>query len=290
VLLVLVPCFWRCPAEGLTLYFPGVSHIRRAPFSLGREPLFFALVYTLFVTALASPIRYDRLAAQERKGRDLVLALDTSGSMAESGFDRARKDKRKFDLLVEMVNRFLDRRFDDNIGLVMFGTFAYPASPVTYDLPALKEVLKMVDVGIAGESTAIGEGIETALRALTFGHAKKKVIVLITDGYANSGSVSIKEAVAHAKKMGVKLYTVGVGKPGQYDAKLLARAAKETGGESFGAKSAEELARVFEKLDALEPSPIRSQMPVNKTMLYLWPLLAGMVLLIGYLSWRGRGI
>ncbi len=272
----------------MKFYFPKTSYVKASAASLGREPLFYALLYTLFVTALASPILYDRLAAHERSGRDLVLALDTSGSMAESGFDAEHRDRRKFDVLLDIVARFLDERFDDNIGLVMFGTFAYPASPVTYDLPALKEVLKMMDVGIAGESTAIGEGIETALRALAFGHAKKKVIVLVTDGYANAGSVSIEEAVAHAKRMGVTIYTVGIGKPGQYDAKLLARVAKETGGESFGAKSADELARVFEKLDALEPSPIRSQAMVNKTMLYVWPLLAGMVLLIAYIAWRGR--
>jgi len=288
VLLLLIPCFWRCPAGVVKLYFPKVSYLRVSSFSLGREPFFYALLYTLFVTALASPILYDRLAANERKGRDLVLALDTSGSMAESGFDAEHKERRKFDVLVAIVERFLKERYDDNVGLVMFGTFAYPASPVTYDLAALEEVLRMTDVGIAGESTAIGEGIESALRSLRYGHAKKRVVVLITDGYQNAGSVSIREAVAHAKAMGVRIYTIGVGKRGQYDAGLLARIARETGGESFGAQNAGELEKVFEKIDALEPSPIRSRMLVNKKMLYLWPLTAGMILMIASLVWRRR--
>ncbi|WP_236579141.1 VWA domain-containing protein [Hydrogenimonas urashimensis] len=282
----MIPCFWRCPAGVMKLYFPKISYVRLSRFSFSKEPLLFAAVYALAVAALASPVTYDRLAASERHGRDLVLALDTSGSMAESGFDEAHPMRRKFDAIIDLVKGFLTTRHDDNIGLVLFGSFAFAASPVTYDLAALQMIVDTADVGIAGQSTAIGEGIDQALRALSFSHAKKKVIVLMTDGYQNAGSVSIKEAVAKAKKRGVKIYTIGIGKPGDYDAKLLERIAKETGGKSFSARNAEDLKAVFEEIESLEPSPIRSRTMINRRPLYQWPLIGAMILLIGYLSFR----
>jgi len=104
---------------------------------LQKEPFIFAFIYTLFTVSLASPIFYDRILASERNGRDLVLALDSSGSMAESGFDTERKNLRKYDVLLNIVEAFIDKRFDDNIGLVIFGSFSFTAAPVTYDLVAL---------------------------------------------------------------------------------------------------------------------------------------------------------
>ncbi|WP_353662234.1 VWA domain-containing protein [Hydrogenimonas sp. SS33] len=286
--MLLLPCFWRCPAGVVKLYFPKILLLPASRFSLSKEPLLYASVYLFAVTALASPVTYDRLAASERHGRDLVLALDTSGSMAESGFDREHPMRRKFDVVISLVKSFLKNRHDDNIGLVLFGSFAFAASPVTYDLAALQEIVDTADVGVAGQSTAIGEGIDQALRALSFSHAKKKVIVLMTDGYQNAGSVSIKEAVEKAKRRGVKIYTIGIGKPKDYDAKLLKKIADETGAKSFSAANAEDLKEVFEELDSLEPSPIRSHTMINRRPLYQWPLLGAMILLIGYLSFGGR--
>ncbi len=286
-MLLLIPCFWRCPAGSVSLYFPRVAQVGTTPFSLGREPLLNSLVFALFVMSLAGPLSYARLATNERHGRDLVLTLDTSGSMAESGFSAERPDARKYDLLIEMAKAFLQKRFDDNAGVVIFGSFAYAASPVTYDLAALTQILAMTDVGIAGQSTAIGEGIDQALRTLKYGRAKKRVVVLITDGYQNAGSISVKQAVARAKKMGVKIYTVGIGTPKDYDAKLLARIAAETGGKAFGAENADELAGVFDELDRLEPSPIRSRAMVDPRPWYDIPLILGMMLLIGRLAFRG---
>ena len=272
----------------MKFYFPKISRVPSARFGFQKEPLLYAGLFALSVTALASPVTYDRLAASERHGRDLVLAIDTSGSMAESGFDRAHPMKRKYDVLTDLVRSFLTKRHDDNIGLVIFGSFAYAASPVTYDLKALEAIVGMTDVGIAGESTAIGEGIDQALRALKFGHAKKKVIVLITDGYQNAGSVSIKDAVTKAKKAGVTIYTIGIGKPGDFDRKLLEKIAEETGGKSFAASDAEDLKSVFDKLDTLEPSPIRSHTMINRKPLYPYPLIAGMIVLIGMIGWSRR--
>ncbi len=229
--------------------------------------------------SLAYPYLYKQRTAHERSGRDLVLVLDASGSMAESGFDKNEPGKRKFDVVESIVSDFIKRRFDDNIGLVVFGTYAFTASPVTYDLSALKQILDMVDVGIAGQNTAIGEGIAQAVRSLGFGHAKEKVIVLLTDGRHNSGSVSIAEAVKEAKKSGIRIYTVGIGRNGEFDEELLKRIAKESGAKMFAAADADELRSVYKKIEALEPSPLRSEEKIDRKPLYPYSLLLAMVLL-----------
>ncbi len=231
------------------------------------------------VTALAAPYLYERRLAHERSGRDLVLVLDASGSMAESGFDTQMPQKRKFDVVKSIVADFIQKRFDDNIGLVIFGTFAFTASPVTYDIKALKQILEMVDVSIAGQNTAIGEGISQALRSLGFVHADKKVIVLLTDGRHNSGSVSLASAVEEARMKRVKIYAIGIGKPGNYDSSLLKRVARETGGEMFGATNAKELEAVYERIDSLEPSPLPSEDRVNRKPLYLFLVAIALLLL-----------
>jgi len=277
----LLPCFWKCRAGVIRFYFPKTERVGTTVSILQKEPFIFAFIYTLFTVSLASPIFYDRISASERNGRDLVLALDSSGSMAESGFDTEKKNLRKYDVLLNIVEAFIDKRFDDNIGLVIFGSFSFTAAPVTYDLVALKEILHLSDVAIAGESTAIGEGIYQSLRTLKFGKAKKKAIILITDGYQNAGSVSIKDAVEMAKREGVKIYTIGIGKKGMFDEKLLKKISAETGGQTFSAVNSDDLKSVFSKIDSLEPSPIRSHMLVNKKMLYIYPLILGMILLIG---------
>ncbi|MCF6201485.1 MAG: VWA domain-containing protein [Hydrogenimonas sp.] len=235
-------------------------------------------VFSLLVFALAYPYLFQLKAAHERSGRDLVIVLDTSGSMGESGFDDSDKERRKFDVVESIVSDFISKRYDDNIGLVIFGTFAFTASPVTYDLNALKQILNMVDVGVAGQNTAIGEGIWQALRSLTFGSAKEKMIILLTDGRQNSGSVSVAAAVKEAAEKGVKIYTIGVGKEGEYDSELLKRVARESGGKSFCATDAKELESIYEEIDRLEPSPIRSDQITNRTPLYTTPLLLAMLL------------
>lgn len=211
--------------------------------------------------------------------------------MAESGFDKNKPDKRKFDVVESIVSDFIKRRFDDNIGLVIFGTYAFTASPVTYDLSALKQILNMVDVGIAGQNTAIGEGIAQAVRSLSFGRAKEKAVILLTDGRQNSGSVSVAEAMKEAKESGIKIYTVGIGGSGAFDEGLLKRIAKESGAEMFAASDADELRSVYKKIEALEPSPLRSEDSIDRRPLYLYPLLLA-ILLLGvkiYLSYPYPG-
>lgn len=235
---------------------------------------------SLMVVSLASPIIYDQKTSSKRKGRDLVFALDTSGSMAESGFDADNSQKRKFDALKELLTAFIAKRFNDNVGVSIFGTYAYPAIPLSYDMRSVAFLLDFFDVGIAGDSTAIGEGLATALRILKKGEAKEKVIILITDGYQNSGSISVKEAVQRAKKQHVKIYTIGIGNSSAFDANLLKLIAKNTDAKMFEANNVKMLQDVYKEIDKLEPSAIRSKHYLNKQNLYMYPLSLAFLLLL----------
>ncbi len=286
VLLLLLPCFILCKIKAKTLYFSKPEWLPKQSFSWNSLLLLSMLIYTLLVVALASPFSYSSSLASEKKGRDLVLVLDTSGSMAERGFNTNNKEQNKYEISVALAKAFIAKRYNDNIGLVVFGTYAFSASPLTYDLKALSEMFYLMsDVGIAGTSTAIGDALMQGLRTLEGGEAKSKVLILLTDGKHNAGKSSPHQAVTLAKEQGVKVYTIGIGKKGDYDEELLNTIAKESGAKSFFASTADELESVYEEIDELEPSTIRSEQYFNKEEYFVYPLFLAMVLLL-FLIWR----
>ncbi len=285
ILLVLILCIYRCPVVFKKIIFPHIHLFTKTTNWINTQRVIYSIILTLMVSALASPITYAQKSSDNRKGRDLVFALDTSGSMAESGFDKEDKKKRKFDILKAVLSEFISNRFDDNVGVSIFGSYAYPAIALTYDMNSVKYLLNFFDVGIAGESTAIGEAIESSLRVLKKSKAKKKVIILVTDGYQNSGTISIREAVNRAKEMKVKIYTIGIGR--DFDKKLLKRISKETDAKMFSAKDKEALQEVYDALNELEPSKIKSQHIIDKNLLYYYPLLSALLLLM-YILYRQR--
>lgn len=279
-LLLLLPCFFWCKQYTRPYYFPKLSWVTRQSPLLNWEPWLKIALFALMVFALAKPFVYDASLTQHKKGRDLVLALDASGSMAQSGFDKEDRFKTKYETTLLLSRNFIEKRFDDNMGVVIFGTFAYTASPLTYDLESLSYLLEMTNVGLAGESTALGDAIMQSIRTLSYGEAQNKAIILLTDGYHNAGRTSPKDAVNKAKALGIKIYTIGIGKKSDYDAALLETIAKSSGGNSYSASSAQALSQIYKKIDVLEPSPIRSENYLNQKLLILYPLGAVFILLL----------
>ncbi len=290
VLLLLIPCFLWCKQYSKTYYFPKLKWIKKQSPLLSWEPWLKILLYSLMIFALAKPFVYDASSNQYKKGRDLILTIDASGSMAQSGFDEKERFKNKYETTLELSRAFREKRFDDNMGVVVFGTFAYTASPLTYDLESLSYLLEMTTVGLAGESTAIGDALMQSIRTLSYGEAKNKAIILLTDGYHNAGRTSPKEAVVKAKALGIKIYTIGIGKKSDYDVALLETIAKESAAKSYAASSASELAKVYEEIDALEPSPIRSENYLNQKVLILFPLSIVFILLLLWVLYPKRAL
>lgn len=279
-LLLLLPCFLWCKQYSKPYYFPKLSWITRQSPLLSWEPWLKMALFSLMVFALAKPFVYDASHNQHKKGRDLVLAIDASGSMAQSGFDSKDRLKNKFKANLQLSQDFIQKRFDDNMGIVLFGTFAYTASPLTYDLESLSYLLDLTNVGLAGESTAIGDAMMQSIRTLSYGEAENKAIILLTDGYHNAGRTSPKEAVEKAKALGIKVYTIGIGKKSDYDVSLLETIAKQSGAKSYAASSAKSLAEIYEEINTLEPSAIRSENYLNQRLLIQTPLILVFILLL----------
>jgi Ca-activated chloride channel homolog len=286
LLLLLIICIYKCPVKIKQEIFPHIHLFTKYTNFLDKEKLLYSLILSLLVIALSSPISYDAKLSENRKGRDLVFVVDTSGSMGNSDYSKENTDETKFSILRDIIQSFIEKRFDDNVGVTVFGTFAFSSVPLTYDMKAVAFLLDFLDVGIAGENTAIGDAIQNASELLKHGNAKNKVMILMTDGYQNSGSVSIGTSVENAKKMGIKIYTIGVGNSKDFDENLLKKIAKDTGAKMFTAKDEEQLVNVYNTLDSLEPSPIRSQNFLNKQMLFAYPLAFAVLLLLYILSKR----
>jgi Ca-activated chloride channel family protein len=286
-LLLLLPfalCFIYCKKVIKKEYLPKLEWIPKRDRVFNIQTILKVTIFSLSIITLSSPISYDAITPSQKYGRDIVLALDSSGSMRESGFNKEKKDKSKFETAQEIISSFIDARVSDNIGVVVFGTFAYSASPITYDHIGLKELLKMLEVEIAGKNTAIGDGIVQSMESLKYGEAKNKIIILLTDGINNSGKISVKDAVDLAKNSNIKIYTINIGDKNP----ILQKIASQTNGKTFIAKDANQLQDIYSEIDSLNPSKIRSEQYLNKNALFIYPLAISILLMFWLLA-RLRG-
>jgi len=239
----------------------------------------------MLCVALASPIIIDKFNPLNRHGKDIVLAIDASGSMNSSGFDfedEVSDGERlsRFEITKKIAHEFIHKRASDNVGVVLYGDFAFIASPITYEKTIVTDMLSYLSQGMAGQNTAIGEAISMSVRAFKYSEAKTKIIILLTDGEHNSGSISPKDAIKLAKKQEIKIYTIGLGNKGESDEKLLQKIAQESDGKFYTATSAKELQGVYDEIDKLESSKIKSREYVLKDYYYAIFLLVALGLLM----------
>src|SRR5438552_11706562 len=174
------------------------------------------LALALFIIALSQP----RLTRSETKinasGVDIVVALDMSGSMISEDFEVRGKPVNRFDMAREVLKRFIDKRPNDRIGLVVFASEAYVATPMTLDHDFLIQHLDRLKIGDIDENrTAIGSALSAAVNRLRDLKSKSKLVILMTDGQNNSGKIQPITAAEAAQALGVKVYTIGVGMRGQ---------------------------------------------------------------------------
>ena len=264
-------CAYFCPARHQTLWFSGTARLARvAAKRMGGGRVVRFLAFALMVTALASPVVENEVSTVHDKGYEISLILDASGSMAQD---------HKFDIVKDIVTRFIKERKHDKIGLTIFADFAYVAVPLTYDKDSLLRLLDKVEVGIAGtRRTSLYEALFMSTRLFRHSHAKHKIAILLTDGMDNTGTVPLEVAIKTAKRYGIKVYTIGVGQPGDYDPYVLEKIAKETGGKFFQADSAQKLKEIYQAIDKLEKSEIKAQRYVKKEYYYAWPLALALIL------------
>jgi Ca-activated chloride channel family protein len=162
----------------------------------------------------------------KEKGYEISLILDASGSMIRFN---------KFDIVKDIVNRFIDERKHDKLAFSIFADFAYVAVPLTYDKKSIKRLLKHIEVGVAGtRHTALYEALFLSSNLFKTSKAREKIAILLTDGMNNVNTIPLDVAVNTARKYGIKVYTIGVGRAGlDFNPAVLEKIARETGGKYF---------------------------------------------------------
>lgn len=269
-------------------------------------PWLLALGWLSLLVAGARPQIVGPPQAQTRSGRAMMLAVDLSGSMETPDMVLGGQQLSRFGAVEAIANDFISRRSGDELGLVLFGTHAFLVTPLTYDLSAVRAQLQGAAVGLPGTQTAIGDAIAIAVKRLAALPHQARVLILLTDGVNNSGSISPRDAARAAKAAGVRIYTIGIGAtrmtvPGLFgdsvinpsadlDADMLTYIAHETGGQFYRATDGNQLADAYRAIDALEPMPQQGPTFRLRHELFRVPLaVAGVCLLFGLVWPRLKG-
>lgn len=257
----------------------------------------------LLVVAMARP-RYTKFDTMvESEGLDILLAIDTSGSMGSPDFRLGIRNVDRLSVAKTVVADFIEGRPNDRIGLVVFGEEAFTHVPLTLDHASLLSVLDQVQIGLAGpQGTAVGSAIAVSAKRLKELEAPGKLVILLTDGRSNAGKISPMQAAMAAAALDIKVYTVGVGKAREslfnpfgdgLDEQSLQKIAEATGARYFLATDTDTLAEVYDTIDELEPSPAEVRQLVSHVELYRRFAVPGLLALLlqGLLAatWLRRG-
>ena len=255
------------------------------------------LAWTALLLAAARPQWVGEIETLPVTGRDLLLAVDISGSMDTQDMVLNGAGVNRLAVVKKVAGEFIQGRRGDRVGLVLFGSRAYLQTPLTFDTETTAILLDEAEIGLAGRETAIGDAIGLAVKRLREDAASERVLVLLTDGANTSGEVQPMQATEFAAREGLRIYTVGVGADemmvqdffgtrmvnpsADLDEDTLKAIAERTGGAYFRARDAEALARIYEQLDELEPveSDQEAIRPVDD--LFHWPLAAAFALVLG---------
>ncbi len=299
------------PSTGGALFAPFAAALSEGDVEVvdraGRNPLRgwgALLCWLLLVLAAARPQWLGEPMELPETGRNLLLAVDVSGSMETPDLDAGRATR--LDVVKQVAGEFIQRREGDRVGLILFGSQAYLQTPLTFDRATVTTLLFEAVIGIAGRKTAIGDAIGMALKRQQSAEGDA-VLVLLTDGTNTAGNVQPRKAAELAAQQGLRIHTIGVGgKPravrgllgmrminpaSDLDEETLKAIADTTGGRYFRATDREALEGIYRQLDKLEPVTRGSRLVRPVTALYPWPLGLGFVLSLGLAvgAWR-RGI
>jgi len=267
------------------------------------------LILALLIIALAQP----RLTKSETKisasGVDIAVVIDMSFSMADEDFELHGQPADRLTMAREVLKKFIEKRPNDRIGLVVFATDAYTAAPLTLDHDFVLQNLERLHLGtIDGGSTAIGSGLSTAINRLRELKSKSKIVILMTDGRNNAGKVAPRTVAEAAKALGVKVYTIGVGKRGEsrrprmdrqgryladffgrkiydpdpedLDEGVLQEIANMTGGKYYRADNSQRFQAIYAEIDKLEKTEAEVRKFAHHDELFAWMISPGLGLLL----------
>jgi Ca-activated chloride channel family protein len=264
------------------------------------------LAWCLLIGAASRPQWLGAPVELPVSGRDLMLAVDLSGSMEVEDFELQGRRVNRLQATQQVAGDFIEQRVGDRIGLILFGQQAYLQTPLTFDRKTVQQLLQEAAIGLAGKETAIGDAIGLAVKRLRDHPVDSRVLILLTDGANTAGEVSPLKAAGLAAQAQLKIYTIGIGadellvrslfgtrrvNPSQdLDEQTLTAIAETTGGRYFRARNLDQLQQIYQLLDQLEPIDTDAQYFRPRHALYPWPLAAALLLALVLLLLRQRGL
>lgn len=301
-LLLLVPALFRLlpasPAAVSSLELPEAIHAAgRPPAALnplrGRMGLALA-IWALLCLALAQPQQVQLQPDRSATGRDILLVMDMSGSMAIEDFTLDGETVSRLAAVRKVAREFIRARQGDRVGLIVFADRAYVASPLSHDLSAVIRALDEAGIGLTGRSTAISDGLGLALKRSLGSEATSRVIVLFSDGRDTAARIDAREVARLSAAEHIRIHSVALG-PDDLETRPTARDAVDiatlrdiaeiAGGETFRVRTLEDLQAMAATLDRLEPNPATRPPVAVYRGLWPWPAAAAL-LLLGLLIWR----
>jgi Ca-activated chloride channel family protein len=268
------------------------------------------LLWLLLLTAAARPTWIGEPIELPNSGRDLMMAVDISGSMRLEDMQVGKSLATRVEAVRQVGAQFISERTGDRVGLILFGSKAYVQSPLSFDTDTVKRFLSEARIGFAGEETAIGDAVGLAVKRLKERPAESRVLILLTDGQDTASSVKPLDAAKLAAELDIRIYSIGIGAdsltlPGLFgssfgsrrvnpsaelDEQTLKEIARLTGGEYFRARNPQELANIYQLLDELEPVEQAATIYRPRQALGYLPLLGALFisfLLAARQCWRG---
>lgn len=264
----------------------------------------YILIWLLLVFACMRPQWLGEPLPINVSGRDMMIAVDLSGSMEYTDMQLEDIAVDRITLVKTMLTKFISQRQGDRIGLILFGSNAYVQAPLTHDLNSVRVWLEETFIGLAGRQTAIGDAIGLAVKRLTDEPAESRVLILITDGANNAGQLNPLQAARLAATERIRIFTIGVGAASiaqsalsgalaldrdpsvELDEGALTDIALATDGEYFRARDADSFQQIYQRIEQLEPA-LRDGRPQRRTLpLYPWPLALGLLLSLLFAGMR----
>jgi len=305
-----VPAVQKQQKSGLYMPFAddlrAASDISKPAISQHRIWLIVAfLSWLCLLLAAAKPQWLGDPVEVSRSGRDVMLAVDLSGSMQMKDFVLKGVQVDRLTATKLVAGDFIKRREGDRLGLILFGSQAYLQTPLSFDRVTVNVFLQEAAIGLAGEKTAIGDAIGLAVKRLKDKeNISELVLILLTDGVNTAGELSPEEGVAMAEKIGLRIHTIGIGASAMevssffgsrtinpsadLDEGMLKSIAEQTGGEYFRAHDTKELEKIYAVIDELEPVDGDVQMFRPVQTLFVYPLALAMLLSVMLLLFRQR--
>ena len=282
--LVFMICAFTCKPQKPYMYMPNFANISLSVRKNYLKEMLKWLGIILLITSLASPISKKSESAT-KPAHAVMLLMDVSDSMSQGRIltNSFGAVSNKLSVAKSMASDYIKQRVDDHVGVIVFGDFAYVASPLSFDHDSVAKLLGTVTRGVAGKRTAMYDALFLSARLLKNSKAKQKVAILLTDGFNTAGDIPYSVALRAIQSEEMKVYTIGIGGYGEYDEKALREIAKKSDGEFFRANDASSLKKIYERIDKLEKSKLKDKPKYIKTYLYMYPLSLAFAFLFVYI-------